>query len=116
MKEPQEEHAAINEMVEVDVLVLDDLGSGSDTAYNRQILQEILDGRDFADRAGLVVTSKYSLSDLAAKMNDDTIPSRLAGKCQILEINGIDHRLPCHPATVKPVDAKPRSEDGPVVI
>jgi DNA replication protein DnaC len=93
MKDPNQEQAAIDEIVSVEVLVLDDLGAGSDTAYGRQILQEILDGRDFQDRGGLLITSKYSLSSLAEKLNDDTLPSRLAGMCKVVEIKGIDHRV-----------------------
>jgi len=93
MKDVEQEQAAIDEFVRADVLVLDDLGLGSDTAYTRQILQEILDGRNFRDRAGLVITSKYSLGALGAKLNDDTIPSRLAGMCQLVEIKGADQRL-----------------------
>ncbi len=93
MRDPEKEQAAIDEFVRVEALVLDDLGIGNETPYSKQILQEILDGRDFSDRAGLVVTSKYSLSALAEKLTDDTIASRLAGMCQVIEIKGTDFRL-----------------------
>jgi len=93
MKEPDEEQAAIDQLVGVEVLLLDDLGAGSDTAYGRQILQEILDARDWGDRAGLVVTSKYSLDGLAQKLGDDSIPSRLAGICQVVKMRGSDQRV-----------------------
>jgi len=92
-KEPSEEQIAIDRFVRVDVLVLDDFGIGGDTAYARQILQEIFDGRDYADRTGVIVTSKYSLSQLAQKLDDDTVPSRLAGMCHVVEIAGPDRRL-----------------------
>jgi DNA replication protein DnaC len=92
MKDPNQEQATIDELARAEVLVLDDVGVGSDTAFSRQLLQEILDARDFNDRAGLVVTSKYSLDDLAAKLADDTIPSRLAGMCQVISIRGDDRR------------------------
>jgi DNA replication protein DnaC len=93
MKDPQEEQGIIDELVRAELFVLDDLGMGACTAYGRQILQEILDGRDFKVRAGLVITSKYALSGLAQKMGDDTIASRMAGMCQVIEIKGTDHRL-----------------------
>ena len=93
MKDPQTEQAAIDELVNTNVLVLDDVGIGPDTAFSRQTLQEILDRRDFGDRGGLLATSKYSLDHLAAKLSDDSIPSRLAGMCQVIEINGPDRRL-----------------------
>jgi DNA replication protein DnaC len=92
MKEPETEQAVINGFAEVDVLVLDDLGM-NDTTYSQQILQEILDARDYADRAGLVVASNYSLGGLADKLQGDIIPSRLAGLCQVVEITGVDRRL-----------------------
>jgi DNA replication protein DnaC len=92
-RDPDEEQRAIDRFVRSNVFVLDDLGIGTDTAYARQIFQEILDGRDFAYRAGLVVTSKYSLGHLATKLDDDTIVSRLAGMCRVIEIGGTDHRL-----------------------
>jgi DNA replication protein DnaC len=93
MRDPDQEQAAIDQFVCSDALVLDDLGTGPDTPYSRQLLQEILDGRDFHDRAGLVITSKYSLSALAQKLDDDSIPSRLAGMCQVVETRGPDARL-----------------------
>lgn len=92
--DPDEEQRAIDRVIRADVFVLGDLGIGNDTAYARQIFQEILDGREFAYRAGLVVTSKYSLEDLAKKLDDDTIPSRLAGMCQMVKMSEGDHRKP----------------------
>jgi DNA replication protein DnaC len=96
LKDPAHEQAAIDGLVQAEMLLLDDLGVGPDTAFSRQILQEVLDVRDFQDQAGLVITSKYSLADLATKLNDDTIPSRLAGMCQVVRITGQDHRLEPH--------------------
>ena len=93
MKEPLQEQAAVDELVRTQVLVLDDLGTGVDTPFARQILQEILDRRGFNDSGGLVVTSKYSLDELAAKLADDSIPSRLGGMCRVIEVNGPDGRL-----------------------
>jgi DNA replication protein DnaC len=93
MKEPEQEQAAIDEFASADVLVLDDLGAGADTAFSRQLLQEILDVRIAHDRNGLLVTSKFSLDQLASKFGDDSIPSRLSGLCQIIAISGVDRRL-----------------------
>jgi DNA replication protein DnaC len=93
LKEPAEAQAAIDEIVRADTLVLDDLGAGADTPFLRQVIQEILDGREFSDRAGLLITSKYSFGDLAYKIDDDAIASRLAGLCRPVEIQGEDVRL-----------------------
>jgi DNA replication protein DnaC len=86
MKTPEEEQQTIDGFIRVGVLVIDGLGVGSDTAYARQVLQEILDGRDFHDRGGLVVTSRFSLAGLGRRLTDDAIPSRLAGMCRLVEI------------------------------
>ena len=93
MQDPERQQAALDGFIAADVLVLDDLGSGIDTPYTRQILQEILDRREFQDRAGLIITSQYSLSALAMKMQEDAIPSRLAGVCFVIEVKGTDHRV-----------------------
>jgi DNA replication protein DnaC len=93
MKDPVEEQAALDVFAVADVLVLDDLGFGTTTAYWCELVKEILDRRGFADRAGLIVTSAYSLGELAAKLQGDSISSRLAGLCSIIHIQGPDARL-----------------------
>ena len=96
MKEPSDEQAAVLEMVDAEVLVIDDFGAGAVSAYTRQLVQEILDSRDFADKAGLIVTSRFSLEGLAAYLNDDSIPSRLAALCDVVTAGGRDRRLRRH--------------------
>lgn len=86
MKPPEEEQRGIDHFVQVAVLVLDDLGLGQDTAYARQVMQEVLDGRDFSDRAGLVIASRCSLRALAARFGDDAISQRLGRMCRAIEM------------------------------
>lgn len=93
MKDPAQEQAALDEFIRVDTLVMDDVGAGPNSPYSRQLLREILDGRHFADRAGLVATSNYSLDELAFRLGDDSIASRLAGLCRLIAIQGPDVRL-----------------------
>ena len=93
MKEPVEEQTIVDSLTQADVLVLDDLGTGTESTFVRQILQELLDERLFKDRAGLIVTSSHSLDSLAERLNSDTIVSRLAGMCRVIEIADEDHRL-----------------------
>ncbi len=93
MKDPDQEQAALDRFTRAEALILDDLGGGSDTAFTRQILQEVLDQRDFNDRGGLIVTGKYSLDQFAEKLGDDTLPSRLAGMCDVIGLTGPDGRL-----------------------
>jgi DNA replication protein DnaC len=93
MKDPEQEQAAIDYWSNVGVLIVEELGQSSDTAYSRQILQEILDRRAFQDRGGLIATSRCSLDSLAQRSGDDAIASRLAGMCLVTEIRGNDARL-----------------------
>ena len=93
MKTPDEEQQAVDHFIRMDVLLIDDLGVGGDSPYARQVLQEILDGRDFNDRGGLVVTSQHSIKALARRLTDGAIPSRLAGMCRVIGITGPDRRL-----------------------
>ena len=93
MKGLDQEQTAISELIDADALVLDDLGTGSDTPYGRQLLQEILDARNLHDRGGIVITSKYSLAALAQKLDEDSVPSRLGGMCRVIQLNGLDHRV-----------------------
>jgi DNA replication protein DnaC len=72
---------------------VDDMGSSGDSLYGRYLVEEILDLRDYQDRAGLVVTSPYGLDALAEKFADDRLPSRLAGMCRVIEVAGRDGRL-----------------------
>jgi DNA replication protein DnaC len=92
MRTPDEEQQGIDALVRTDLLVVDDLGIGGETSYARQILQEILDARDCSDRHGLVLTSPYSPVRLARRLDDRTIPSRLSGMCEVVEMRGFDHR------------------------
>ena len=89
-KDPDQEQSSLDHFVQVEALVLDDLGTGPGTPFARQILQEILDGRDYQDRAGLIVTSAFSLGALAERLGEDAIPSRLAGMSAVVEIRGED--------------------------
>lgn len=96
MKEPEVEQSIVDRLINVDVLVFEDLGSGPTSAYGRQILREILDGRDYQNRAGLLATSAYALNALVMRLGDDAIVSRLAGLCRIIELAGPDGRLRAH--------------------
>jgi DNA replication protein DnaC len=102
MRAPEEEQRSIDAFIRVKALALDDLGVGSsETPYARQILQEILDGRDFSGRGGLVVTSQYSLNTLARRLTDRAVISRLVGLCRVVEIKGADHRAVRRPDAVR---------------
>ncbi len=93
MRPPEEEQQVLQNAIAVDVLALDELGGGNDTPYARQVLQEILDGRAASDRAGLVVTSRFSPAGLVHRMGDDAIASRLATACCVVGMTGPNWRF-----------------------
>lgn len=76
------------------VLILDDLGSAKDTEFMVGLLYEIIDWRYMNRPGGLIVTSNRTLDQLAEKLGDDRVPSRLAQMCQVFNLLGEpDHRL-----------------------
>jgi DNA replication protein DnaC len=105
MRDPASEQSVIDGLITTEVMVFEDLGSGQSSAYSRQILREILDGRDYQNRAGLLVTSAYTLNELALRLEDDAIASRLAGLCRVIEVAGPDGRI----AGIGPVRFKTNS-------
>ncbi len=70
--------------------VLDDIGSGSLTDFERRALLQFLDIR-INDRLRTVITSNWSLGQIGERM-DDRIASRLAS-FQLLEMRGRDRRI-----------------------
>ena len=93
MQSPADEQMIIDHLSKVPVFVLDDLGVGAETPYFRHVLQEVIDTRIAQNRAGLILTTNFSLSHLASRLGHDAIPSRLASMCQVIEITGLDHRI-----------------------
>ena len=64
-----------------------------DTEYSMSIFYEILDGRLMQKQNGLIITSNLSLNELAVKMGDDRITSRIAGMCRVISLGGDDRRM-----------------------
>jgi DNA replication protein DnaC len=76
------------------VLVIDDLGVAKDTEFSLSVLYEVLHGRYMNRVGGLIVTSNMTLDEVAQKMGDDRLVSRLAEMCRgkIFKIAGSDRR------------------------
>jgi DNA replication protein DnaC len=91
--DPETEQATIKEWIAAKVLILDDFGASFDTTNERRVVEEILDGREFKDRAGLIITSAHSVEEIRQTMDSDGIASRLAGICRVVELKGDDGRL-----------------------
>jgi DNA replication protein DnaC len=91
LRPPEEEQHVLDTLISADVLVLDGLGSGPESPYLRQLLEEVLDGRDFRDTGGLVVASRMSpLQLIHANIG---CASRVQAMCEAVSICGPDRRL-----------------------
>lgn len=93
MRDPREEEREIERLAAVPCLVIDDLGVQKDSEHALGVLYEVLDRRDMDLRNGLIVTANLPLDDLARKMGDDRIVSRIAGMCRVIKVDGDDGRI-----------------------
>lgn len=93
IKSGEEEQAAINSYIKISNLVIDDLGVDKKTDFSFQTLYEVIEGRDMAEKKGLIITSNLNLDNLSARLDDGRISSRIVGMCKIIEITGDDWRL-----------------------
>lgn len=75
------------------LLVIDDVGTAKETEYAAQVLYELIDLRYMNGAGGLIITSNLSLDDLAKRLNDDRVPSRLAEMCHVIQLSGVDRRI-----------------------
>lgn len=82
-----------NQTLDVPVLALDDVGANAGTDFSRRMLQTIFDAR--LDRGHRTIwTSNLDLDELAEFLTEDKrLPSRIAGNCKVVELNGPDWRL-----------------------
>lgn len=86
------ERKAIQRLVDHPCLMIDDLGTEKLTEHALSLIYEIIDKRDMGKKAGLLITSNYNLAELAAKMGDDRVASRLSGMCRFIKLTGSDRR------------------------
>lgn len=95
--EPDGEQDFIDTCVGMNVFVLEDLGVAKDTDFLISTLYEIINGRYQQKSGGLIITSNLNLGQIAEKLHDDRISSRLSQMCagHIYNLNGeLDHRVP----------------------
>ena len=93
-------HAAVettetfDRLVAVKLLVLDDLGAERDAAtdYTRRTLLMLYEARCDGGRR-TVWTSNKTPSEVGAFMGDDRLASRIAGRCEVVALEGRDWRL-----------------------
>ena len=84
-----------NELVEYystyPLLVLDDIGVEKITGWSFQLLYIIINRR-YENLMKTIFTSNFSLSELAEKLGDDRIPSRIQQMCKIVKSKDVDYR------------------------
>lgn len=88
-----EQEKRVKKLIVSPILVIDDLGIGNVTDFSLQIFYDIVDGRWMKEMNGMIITANLSLDDLAKKLDDDRLPSRIAGMCDVVELTGKDRRI-----------------------
>lgn len=68
----------LKQLVAQRILIIDDLGIESFTDHERKALYTIVNGRDFAGRCGLIITSNMSIDELKKAIGDNRVTSRLS--------------------------------------
>lgn len=79
-----------------DALVLDDLGAERMTPFVNESLYVLIDRLWREERRGLIITSNYSLGELAERIGERLV-SRIAALCMTVKLEGPDHRLRMRP-------------------
>lgn len=103
------EEEEIKALSSVDVLVLDEFGKGKATEGVASWLLEIINRRFDNRKNGMIFTTNLDLNDLAKKLDDDTIPSRLYKMCKVIRVDppaGVDWRTKTKPAELKNREGK----------
>ena len=90
----ESEREIIEKYSNVNFLVLDDFGTERSTEWTFSILYLIIDNR-YNNYKRTIITSNYTLNQIARKLEDDRIPSRIQAMCQIRKMSGADKRLKC---------------------
>lgn len=87
-----DENITVSELAEPGLLVLDDIGVEKGSDYSRRTLQTLYDmRRDHARRT--IWTSNLDLEGLSVFLDDDRLPSRIAGAADVVFVDGVDQRV-----------------------
>lgn len=89
---PNQEEKIVGDLSSVRLLVIDDLGAEKTSEWALQTLYVIINNR-YESMLPTIFTSNLSLDELAEKLGSDRIPSRIAGMCEIIELDGDDRRI-----------------------
>lgn len=78
-------------MGKADLLVIDDLGKENLSAFTKNVLYRVVNGR-YKDKLPLIITSNYGIESLSKRLDYGTF-SRIADVCKVVEMRGIDYRM-----------------------
>jgi len=89
----EEEWRVIDELINVPLLVIDDLGKEKVSEWVEQTLYRIVDAR-YRENKALVITSNFSLSELEGRYDEvgPALVSRIAEMCEGAHLMGRDWR------------------------
>jgi len=73
-------------------LILDDIGAEKVSDWTLQSLSIIINNR-YEYLKPTIFTSNFNLDQLADKLGDDRIPSRIFGMCYVYHMKNMDRRL-----------------------
>lgn len=85
------ENDLIERYSEIPFLVLDDFGVERITDWSFQLLYIIINRR-YENEKKTIFTSNFSLKELAERLGDDRIPSRIQQMCEVVESKDINYR------------------------
>jgi len=85
------ESELVEKYSEVSLLVLDDFGVERTTDWSFQLLYIIINRR-YENMKMTIFTSNFNLAELAEKLGDDRIPSRIQQMCKIVKSKDINYR------------------------
>ena len=88
---PGAEAVIIKKYVDMDYLILDDIGVERTSEWVYQVLYLIVNAR-YENLKPIITTGNLPLNKLADKLGDDRITSRLFEMCDTITIKGTDYR------------------------
>ena len=78
-------------MMKADLLVIDDLGKENLSAFTKNVLYRVVNGR-YKEKLPLIITSNYGIKSLSERLDYGTF-SRIVDGCKVVEMRGIDYRM-----------------------
>jgi DNA replication protein DnaC len=91
-EQAQDERFLVEKYSSIPWLCFDDLGVEKTSEWALQTLYLIINQR-YENIRTTIITSNFDLDELADKLGDDRITSRIRGMCKIIKLSGADRRI-----------------------